>query len=150
MGADGNGIVELYDADRFFTVTGHRIAGAAYATVADRQAEVERLHRELFAQTSRPSRHVDHRFSTNDDAIIERAMAAANGAKFALLWAGDASAYSEDESARDAALCKCLAFYTSDPDQIERLFARSGCLRPKWDARPDYRERTIRFALGRG
>lgn len=49
MGADGNGIVELYDADRFFTVTGRRIAGAAYATVADRQAEVERLHRELFA-----------------------------------------------------------------------------------------------------
>ena len=149
MGADCCGIIELYDADRFFTVTGHRLAGAAHATVTDQQTEIERLHRELFIERPRPSKLTDHRLSAGDDAIIERAMAAANGAKFARLWAGDASSYNHDESARDAALCACLAFYTSDPDQIERLFARSGCLRPKWDARPDYRERTIRFALGR-
>jgi primase-polymerase (primpol)-like protein len=74
-------------------------------------------------------------------------MAAANAAKFARLWKGDASDYGGDESARDAALCACLAFYTRDPLQLERLVTRSGCRRDKWDARPDYRERTIRFAL---
>jgi putative DNA primase/helicase len=147
MGDDRSGIVELYDVNRFFTVTGHRLSSTAYATVANRQAEVESLHRELFAVRSHRVKPTDCRFDASDEAILKRALAAANGAKFAKLWAGDASAYNGDESARDAALCACLAFYTSDPFQIERLFARSGCLRPKWETRSDYRERTIRFAL---
>ena len=99
--------------------------------------------------TSRATKPVDYRFNADDDAIIERATTAANEAKFARLWAGDAAVYNEDESACYTALCKCLAFSTNDPDQIERLFARLGCLRPKWDVRPVYRERTSRFALGR-
>lgn len=148
MGADRSGIVELYDADRFFTVTGHRLSSTACVIVANRQVEIEALHRELFTEKPRTTHPADRQFDASDDAILERALTAANGAKFARLWAGDASAYNGDESARDAALCACLAFYTGDPTQIERLFARSGCLRPKWEDRPDYRERTIRFALG--
>jgi len=147
MGADGNGVIEMYDSDRFFTVTGRSLPVMARAAVSSRQCAVEALHQKLFAERPRAAKPIELRFQASDDAILNRALTAANGSKFARLWAGDASAYDGDESARDAALCACLAFYTTDARQIERLFARSGCLRPKWDARPDYRERTIRFAL---
>lgn len=147
-GDAGDGMIELYDADRFFTVTGRFLPDAERADIEDRQAEVESLHRELFAQKPRP---VVVRtlplIDVTDEQILARAFAATNSAKFARLWAGDASDYAGDESARDAALCACLSFYTRDEHQIERLVSRSGCAREKWNDRPDYRLRTIRFAL---
>lgn len=150
LGPDGTGAAEIYDAQRFFTVTG-RWLPASPKRVADRQAALDELYGELFPPVRR---YRSQRFSAasevapaDDDAILRRAMAAANAAKFARLWHGDASDYGGDESARDAALCACLAFYTRDPLQLERLVARSGCRRAKWDSRPDYRDRTIRFAL---
>lgn len=149
LGPGGTGSVELYDEGRFFTVTGKRLDGSP-AAVARRQAELDLLYRELFPPPKPPPQRHRRvgRGTADDETILRRALAAANGAKFARLWAGDASAYGGDESARDAALCACLAFYTQDPAQVERLVNRSGCRREKWDARPDYRQRTIRFALG--
>ena len=71
----------------------------------------------------------------DDRAILEKARAAKNGAKFAALWAGDTSLYGGDESSADLALCDILAFWTQDATQIDRLFRDSGLMRDKWDAR---------------
>lgn len=147
-GNAGDGMIELYDADRFFTVTGRTLRDLDDARIEGRQAEVEALHRELFA--GKPTPIVVRSLppiDLSDEQILARAFAATNGAKFARLWAGDASDYAGDESARDAALCACLSFYTRDEHQIERLVSRSGCARDKWNDRPDYRLRTIRFVL---
>lgn len=149
LGAGAAGAVEFYDDRRFFTVTGRRLAGSPPA-VAERQLELNLVYRELFPPPAPPpprNHFAGWGTPSDDETILRRARAAGNGAKFARLWAGDASAYGGDESARDAALCACLAFYTRDPEQVERLVTRSGCRREKWDARPDYRQRTIRFAL---
>lgn len=150
FGEDGRGSVEVYDERRFFTVTGRRVVEPpAVSAVADRHAELEAWYRELFPEPARRLTAARAAAVLDDDVVIQRAMRAANGSKFARLWAGDASAYAGDKSARDAALCACLAFYTRDPRQIERLVSRSGCARAKWEERPDYRERTVRFALER-
>ena len=150
FGEDGLGSVEVYDERRFFTVTGRRVGEPpVVSVVADRHAELEAWYRELFPEPARRLTAARTAVVLEDDVVLQRAMRAANGSKFARLWAGDASAYAGDESARDAALCACLAFYTRDPRQIERLVSRSGCARAKWEERPDYRERTIRFALER-
>lgn len=54
-----------------------------------------------------------------------------------------------DASSADAALCQHLAFWTGcDCERIDRLFRESSLMREKWDARPDYRERTILRAVG--
>ena len=53
-----------------------------------------------------------------------------------------------DESAADAALCAHLAFWTGkDCERMDRLYRVSGLMREKWEARPDYRHRTIMGAV---
>ena len=151
LGPDQSGSVELYDGRRFFTLTGRTVSGQpGPLLVADRQRELDDLCRDLFPR-SRPV--VAPRRTRQagpdgdpDDAVLARA-ATAGGTRFERLWAGDAAAHGGDRSARDAALCASLARFTRDPGQIERLVSRSGCNRPKWADRPDYRDRTIRFAL---
>ncbi len=147
MAPDRTGSVELYDGRRFFTLTGRPVPGRpGPLSVAARQRTLDALGRELFPPAT-ARRSYPAAGPADDEAILARA-AATGGTRFARLWAGDAAAYAGDRSARDAALCASLAHHTRDPDQIARLVGRSACGdRPKWADRPDYRDRTIRFAL---
>jgi putative DNA primase/helicase len=81
----------------------------------------------------------------SDDDLINTAIKAKNGAKFAALMSGDDSDYGSRSEA-DMAFCNLLAFYTKDAEQIDRIFRRSGLMREKWD-RDDYSIRTIQEAL---
>lgn len=79
-----------------------------------------------------------------DDQIIEKA---SKNAKFESLFKGDMTAYNNDHSSADLALCNILAFWTGkNASQIDRIFRRSGLYRDKWD-RADYRTNTIQFAI---
>jgi primase-polymerase (primpol)-like protein len=49
------------------------------------------------------------------------------------LYSGDRAGRGRSEA--DMALCAHLAWYSKDPDQIDRLFRRSGLMRDKWDER---------------
>jgi hypothetical protein len=100
----------------------------------------------------------------DDQAIIDRARRAKNGDKFAKLFdQADESDYygiaapTDELDSADLALCNILAFYTLDPDQIERLMLESALgqrighsiKKTRW-IKSDYewyRERTIRTAL---
>ena len=86
----------------------------------------------------------------DDAALLERAHAARNGAKFAALWRGDVSGY-PSQSEADLALCNRLAWWTDyDAARVDALFRRSGLWRPKWDERhgeQTYGERTIAMAI---
>lgn len=65
----------------------------------------------------------------------------------AALWDGDMSAYADDHSNADLALCSKLAFWFGrDPLRIDRVFRGSALFRPKW-LRDDYRNRTIDKAI---
>ena len=149
-GNRGDGI-EVYDRARYFTVTGDHVDGTP-VDVKERTEELRSVHAEFIADADavaeedlpaeRPG--VD----LSDRELVRRAMGAANGDKFARLWRGDTSGYPSHSEA-DLALCSLLAFWTGgDPDRIEALFGRSGLVREKWWERPDYRERTIRTAVG--
>ncbi len=138
------GRVEMYDRGRFFTVTRRSLPGTTRA-VESRQDRIDTLHARLFPRredgTSRNVASV-----STDAQILRRAMSAANGDRFARLWAGDRSGYASDSEA-DLALCSMLAFWAGpDEGRIASLFARSGLNREKW-GREDYRRRTIARAL---
>lgn len=67
--------------------------------------------------------------------------------RFQKLFAGDMSAYNDDHSAADFALCILLAKkYGCNAFKIDTEFRESGLYRDKWE-RDDYRENTITRAI---
>jgi hypothetical protein len=143
--AYGDGIVEMYDTARYFTVTGDVLT--APDTIGDISAGLAAVYREVFApREERPPLRVLPTPTTDDERVRALAFRASNGAETRALYGGDTSANGGDHSAADLALLSRLAFYTQDPDQLDRLFRRSALYRPKWE-RADYRERTIDRAL---
>lgn len=146
------GPVEMYCEGRFFTMTGQRLPGTP-ATVQERLSQLLQLHRETFGpepSPRRPARPVSAAPVRGDDEVVSRAMSARNGVRFRRLWEGDATGYPSCSEA-DLALCSALAFWSNaDPAAIDRLFRRSGLMRPKWDrgaGAQTYGQRTISKAL---
>lgn len=159
-----SGSIELYDRDRYFTITGHHLEGTP-TTIETRQDELNDLYLEVFPQERRETEepaapHPGVRLTLDDEFIIEQAGRArsGNGAKFTRLWNGDASDYrrpdgSIDQSRADQALLGILAYWTrKDPAQMERLFMRSGLYRrDRWNraarSGETYGQGSIRLAI---
>ncbi len=136
--------LEMYDRARYVTVTGQVLEGRA--EIRERQEELGELYRRTFGDTggSAPRPRAPERAPrAGDEEIIARVLADPETCR---LWGGDTSAYSADPSRADLALLNRVARHTRDPEQIDRVFRRSGLYRPKWERR-DYRERTIDRAL---
>ena len=150
-GARRKGDVEMYDTNRYFTVTGH--VWRNFRIIERRQAELACLHAHLLGRSEpshrpRPSSPV----ADSDQELLRRAASARNGDKFARLWEGDFSDY-DSQSEADLALCNFLAFWASgDTAKMDQLFRQSGLFRPKWDERhyasgQTYGQGTIKRAL---
>ncbi|MFB6254893.1 MAG: hypothetical protein ABEI06_09810 [Halobacteriaceae archaeon] len=147
--------IEMYDSNRFFTITGEHVQDTPQV-VNYNQASLESIHTEYV------SRQPDHKslqtntdvstqnFDIKDEEIIQMAKTADNGDLFQELWAGKTSRY-KSHSEADMALCTLLAFWTgNDHAQIDRLFRKSGLMRQKWDAKrgdKTYGELTIDKAI---
>lgn len=165
---DGSGI-ESYGAGRYFTFTGHALNDAP---LAERTGALRDFIGSTFSlDTATPEIRpawidgYDGAGTENltvadlprtvadipDDELLDRMFAAENGEKVRALFEGDTSAYNRDRSSADMALCSHLAFWTQrDPVRMDRLFKRSGLMRPKWNhmrGRLTYGERTIERAL---
>jgi primase-polymerase (primpol)-like protein len=87
-----------------------------------------------------------------DTTIIQKATAAANKDKLLRLAQGNWQQDYASQSEGDLAFCCMLAFWTTNPDQIDRLFRTTGLLRAKWDEQrgtATYGQRTIAEALAR-
>jgi putative DNA primase/helicase len=161
-GRNGSPRREIYDGRRgcarYLTVTGDRIGEAAkLRDGATAQAALDAFFAKWFAGSDRRARAsaegemVGCRLS--DDAVLELMFAAKDGLKSRRLFEGDYSEYASQSEA-DLALCGKLRFFASaDPVQMDRLFRRSGLMRPKWDkgrGTQTYGERTTAKALATG
>jgi primase-polymerase (primpol)-like protein len=131
------GKVELYDVNRYFTVTGWRLDGAP-ADVRPAQPALDSLYHELFNRepvAATPATAPPVVALPDDEALVRRAMRARNGAKFRRLWCGDTTGYATMSEAT-AALVALLAFWTGpDAGRVERLMRQSGLGRAKFDER---------------
>ena len=150
-GRNRKGRFEAYDRGRYFTVTGKHLAGSPQ-TIESRQEELRAVLRRIFGEEStnghtKPVAPPEPlRNYLTDGEVIQKALAASNGARFSRLWNGDTSGYGSHSEA-DLALCGMLAFWTGgDATRIDTLFRQSGLYREKWN-RNDYRNRTITQAL---
>jgi len=154
-----NAGIEMYCSGRYFTVTGNILPGHPQG-VEDRQEELTALFEELFgerdvsstakSEASPRNAPVDGA-SLSDEAVIDLMLKSAHAEEIGRLLRGDTSAYGGDDSAADLALCNHLAFWTGkDPQAIDRIFRKSGLMRPKWDEKrgaQTYGERTISEAI---
>jgi putative DNA primase/helicase len=142
------GKIEVYSRARYFTVTGEHLAGTPQ-TLTDVTDALHWLFATYFAQPA-PVRQRPAQVSTRSDHdLVERALQAANGDRFARLWNGDwqAAGYSSQSEA-DLGLLSHLAYWCNgDAAQMTRLFEQSGLCRPKWLDRSNYRIRTLAKAL---
>ena len=80
--------------------------------------------------------------------ILDKIRQSKQGTKFSALFdRGDISAYNNDDSAADIALCNILAFWLQgDFGEIDRHLRQSALYRDKWE-RHDYRTATIKKAV---
>ena len=129
-----------YDGSRgrYITLTGHTLPESTQDITDAHPGGIEAAYSLIFPARERktgPPPNPDP-VDLDDDDLLQKARAARNGDKFSRLWAGDTSGHGGDDSVADMALCGCLAFWTGpDAAHIDRLFRRSGLMRPKWDER---------------
>jgi hypothetical protein len=122
-------------------------------TIQPQQEAIDQLYRALRDQQagaktpSAPSNDgTDTSADLSDEEVIEKALGAKNAQKFTRLWSGDISDHPSHSEA-DQSLCWELSFWTQDPQQIDRLFRRSGLMRDKWNNHSQYAAWTITKAL---
>lgn len=150
------GNVEMYDHDRFFTVTGNVFEG--HGRLGANPVVIERAYRTWIepdrdrgaASSSMPIKRAAQG-GDSDDELVERMYASRSGAVIRALMAGDTSAQGGDHSAADMALCSHLAFWCAgDAERMDRIFRRSNLMRDKWDSRrgnTTYGAQTIERAI---
>lgn len=120
--------------------------------IGKRTEQLGKLHAEHIRRPEPAPSTNGHRhhqdLTLSDEAVDELCRRARNASKFERLYDfGDVGEYDGDDSRADQGLVSMMAFYTQDPEQLDRLFRASALCRQKWTGRPDYRRRTIEKAL---
>jgi len=151
------GGIELYQSGHYLTITGHRLAEYP-ATIEKRPDELRAFYEKHFSEPEpeEEKSQEERGLKLTDDQIIALAAQAKNGDKFLKLMSGEWESFKKDDgeqlypsqSEADLAFCELLAFFTTDPTQIDQIFRRSKLYREKWD-RKDYCQNTINLAIER-
>ena len=153
-GQPGGRVVEMYDHDRYFTVTGMVFEG--HGAVSANPGVIERAYRtwiEPGRAAAQPtlSEAPAAGVGVDDEELLGRMYASRSGDAIRALMAGDCSAQGGDRSAADMALCSHLAFWCAgDAARMDRIFRGSGLMRDKWDSRrggTTYGAQTIERAI---
>ena len=140
--------VEIYVCgvtNRFVTITGNAVGGYPIRDVSDVLPTILEAHmvRPVKQHTAAVATATTSA-SLTDDQIIAKA---SNNARFYALFNGDMTAYNNDHSSADLALCNMLAFWTGRNEaHMDALFRRSALYREKWE-RGDYRQETLQKAI---
>ena len=131
--------IEAYIAgttNKFVTITGKRLVGSPH-DLQERSSQLSEVletymrRREWDREEGQGGVFTD--LPLSDDEILR--LVVEHSPRFGSLLEGDISDYDNDQSRADMALCTKLAFYTRDPDQIDRIYRNSGIGRTdgKWD-----------------
>src|SRR5215211_5640163 len=107
-GRNRKGRFETYDRGRYFTVTGRHLAGTPQS-IESRQEQLERVVGRVFGPPEDSNGHTTNGAAPKpngltDEELVQKALAASNGERFARLWSGDTSGYGSHSEA-DLALC---------------------------------------------
>lgn len=144
--------VEIYSSLRYMTMTGDTIEAKP---INNRHELAQVLWGEMGKDSAGNAVAIDGPQTEDDNMIIVRAMNAANGTKFRDLLSGNWQIHypaqanaGQGPSEADFALIDMIAFYTTNNEQIRRIFLASGLgQRDKVRNRPDYVNQMISRAF---
>jgi putative DNA primase/helicase len=153
---------EMYTAKRYITITGEHV-GEQHEIRADQDA-INRIYALLKPPRQAPlpePETVRRRYqpiTRDDQALLRKAGAARNGAKFTRLYSGDITGYRSRSEAQLALIAMLVYWTNGDKGQVERLFKDSDMykqdeeLQKKWDtvhysSGATYGQNTIETAL---
>lgn len=149
-----HGNLEIYIpgyTNRFLTVTGNAIRKTS--VTADQTWSLSNVLDKYMKKPKNtdPDRESDRTrepLDMTEAELITKAMDAENGHKFADLFRGNWESYYSSQSEADFGFCCMLAFWTQkDIDMMDSIFRKSELYREKWE-REDYRETTLKNAIG--
>jgi putative DNA primase/helicase len=155
VGGRKKGDIECYDSDKYVTLTGHHLEGTP-RTIEARYDEIIEIHREIFGdgrQAHKAKERQPSPVSLDDEALLNKAWASANGASFSKLFEGHWEDDYPSQSEADMALCHHLSFWCGrDAARVDALFRQSGLYRAKWDKKhhssgASYGQETVRRAI---
>lgn len=124
--------LEIYEKDRYFTVTGNVING--YEKLSSDVTGVEKIYDKYFNTTSKLQLQKKNNLQfmeIDDNKLLDKINNSKQAEAFKnLYYDGIAS----DNSSADLSLCNILAFWTcKNFAQMDRLFRKSALFRKKWD-----------------
>ena len=138
-GGRRKGGVEMYDSDRYITLTGNLYPNS-YRKIIDCTDKLKTIHSLVFnAQPQKEREDVITNPSpplpVDDRTVIDMLSRSKRGDEFNALMSGN---HNGDHSAADLSLCNMLAFGTrKDAAMMDTIFRTSGLMREKWD-QPHY------------
>lgn len=111
--------IELYSAERYFTMTGNV---QRLAPIEERQELLQLLFDQMGGAANVHAVVEDKDQKHTDEEIVAMAASAANGDKFGKLHRGEWQGDYPSQSEADIAYVDIIAFYTQNLEQIRRLF----------------------------
>ncbi len=150
-GGRKRGGIEIYSRDRFFTFTGNVYHNRP---IQDRQGMAEVLYNQMGKNVEQYyyDGHAEEQYT--DERVIELALAASNGDKFAKLLTEEwrdlyPDAGGGDQSRADFAFIDIIAYYTQNRAQLKRIFRKSTLGQRRKASRDDYVDNMINKSFDR-
>jgi P4 family phage/plasmid primase-like protien len=135
---------EMYRGPQYFTFTGWKIEEAP-AEINENQEAINELFKKYYPEKEQESNknssdtklsNVLRSPSLTDEEVLDKCRKDKRHSKFFKLYdLGEWKSFQEynSQSEADLGLCVYLAFYTQDPEQINRIFCKGKLYRPDWD-----------------
>jgi hypothetical protein len=132
-----NSLVEVYNSDRFITMTGAVLS--PYESIQEAQTELENVFSPLMPKQAEKPVNVlasSVAVTLEDDLVIQKIKNESSEGSRLFVQLHQHGFTGNDDSADDLAYMNKLAFYTGcDADQMDRIYRTSAIYRPKWDSR---------------
>jgi putative DNA primase/helicase len=137
------GKIEMYCKERYFVVTGQHIEGTPIE-IKENQEAINKLYEKRFGADKKedkkiPEKDPDKKLRSpqlTDDEVLEKCRKDKRHPKFVKLYdLGEWNSFKEYHSKSEASLALCVyfAFYTQDPEQVNRIYCKGKLHSSDWD-----------------
>lgn len=135
---------EMYKGPQYFAFTGLKIEEAP-TEIKENQEAINELFNKYYPEKEREDNknnsdtkgsNVLRSPSLTDEEVLDKCRKDKRHSKFFKLYdLGEWKSFQEynSQSEADLGLCVYIAFYTQDPEQINRIFCKGKLYRPEWD-----------------